>query len=225
MSISEIKNEAKRSLNGKWGAAVLVTFIFFLFNTLLSFFGEILIAGGLNEWWNQEQTPIEANLFNIILSIILLPLSTAFYWVFLHVSRHESIKVSQLFTIYSNGKWVLKIIGASILIAIFLVLWSLLLIIPGIIKSFSYSQTFFILRDRPELSILEAITESKKLMKGYKWKFFLMNLSFIGWAILCIFTLGIGLLWLAPYVTTSMAVFYNYLIDHYQDHADKEAII
>ncbi|PLT30488.1 DUF975 family protein [Peribacillus deserti] len=225
MSISEIKKEAKRSLNGKWGAAVLLTFVFFLVSTIPGGIGEVLLAGGFESWWNQGQAPIEADILNMIISVILFPLSTAFYWIFLNVSRNGNVKISWLFTIYSNGRMALKIIGTTILIGIFVLLWAILLIIPAIIKSFSYSQTFFILRDRPELSALEAITESKKLMKGNKWKFFLMNLSFIGWAILCIFTLGIGLLWLVPYVSTSMAVFYNNLIKNEQEHSGKEAVI
>ena len=103
-----------------------------------------------------------------------------------------------LFTIYADWKTSLKLIGTSIVVSIFVFLWTLLLIIPGIIKSISYSQTFFVLKDHPEYSITEAITESKKIMQGYKWKYFLLNLSFIGWGILSLFTLGIGLLWLNP---------------------------
>jgi uncharacterized membrane protein len=69
------------------------------------------------------------------------------------------------------------------------------------------------LKDHPEYSITEAITESKKIMQGYKWKYFLLHLSFIGWGILSLFTLGIGLLWLIPYMNTSLASFYNQRIE------------
>jgi uncharacterized membrane protein len=114
--------------------------------------------------------------------------------------------------VYKDWELSLKVVGTAILVGIFTILWSLLLIIPGIIKGIAYSQVFFLLRDNPEYTALEAITESKKRMKGYKWKFFLLNLSFIGWAFIAIFTLGIGFLWLTPYILTANATFYNELI-------------
>ncbi|MDF2558411.1 MAG: hypothetical protein K0R71_2239 [Bacillales bacterium] len=96
----------------------------------------------------------------------------------------------------------------------FIVFW-ILIMVPIIIKSISYSQTLFILKDKPELTSLETITTSKKMMAGYKWKYFTLYLSFIGWAFLCLLTLGIGFLWLVPYVQTSLAEFYNQLSGEY----------
>jgi uncharacterized membrane protein len=132
-----------------------------------------------------------------------------------------------VFSIYKYGKTLFKIIGASLLQGLFLFLWSLLLIIPGIIKSLSYSQTFFLLRDHSEYTMFEAITESRKMMNGYKWKYFLLGLSFIGWGILCLFTLGIGFLWLVPYVSTAMATFYNQIVfsQDENDTSDKTIIL
>jgi len=100
---------------------------------------------------------------------------------------------------------------------IFVFLWSLLLLIPGIIKGLAYSQTFYLLKDHPEYTVLEAITESRKRMVGYKWKYFLLHLSFIGWGILCLISLGIGLLWLVPYYNATMAAFYNEIIADNKD--------
>src|SRR5690606_11316295 len=114
--------------------------------------------------------------------------------------------------ILAEGAKYFRIILLGFLIGIFTFLWSLLLVIPGIIKSLSYSQAYFIIKDHPEMSVLDAITESRHRMNGYKWKYFLLNLSFIGWGILSILTLGIGLLWLVPYITASYAAFYNDLI-------------
>jgi len=92
---------------------------------------------------------------------------------------------------------------------LFTLLWSLLLIIPGIIASLSYSQTYYILADDEKISAREAIKKSKKIMMGNKWKYFVLGLSFLGWFILSIFTLGIGLIWLLPYMNISMAKFYE----------------
>ena len=91
---------------------------------------------------------------------------------------------------------------------VFIFLWSLLLIIPGIIKSYSYAMTPYILVDKPELSANEAIEESMRLMSGHKFDLFYLQLSFIGWFILALLTAGIGFLWLTPYYNSTVASFY-----------------
>ncbi|HHW39217.1 MAG TPA: DUF975 family protein [Bacillales bacterium] len=222
MKISEVKRQSKLSLKGNWGVAVLLTFIMFLLNFMLPFSIEMLISGGssgVTVELNQAETPIATDVVSIIISIALIPLSVSVYWFYLSLVRKNNPQISHVFSIYKDGKTAFKVIGTSILQGIFIFLWSLLLIIPGIIKSLAYSQTFFILRDHPEYTVLKAITESRKMMNGYKWKYFLLGLSFIGWGILCLFTLGIGFLWLVPYVSTSMATFYNQII-YSQDEND-----
>ena len=96
-----------------------------------------------------------------------------------------------------------------LLMGIFVFLWTLLLIIPGIIKGFAYSLVPYILVDKPELSANEAINLSIKMMKGHKFDFFWLCLSFIGWILLAILTFGIGLFWLMPYMYTAYAAFYQ----------------
>lgn len=91
---------------------------------------------------------------------------------------------------------------------LFVFLWSLLLVIPGIIASYSYSMTAYIMIDNPRYSALEAITASKKLMSGNKWRLFCLHFSFIGWNFLSILTCGIGFLWLSPYIEAANAAFY-----------------
>ena len=102
-----------------------------------------------------------------------------------------------------------KALGLSILYMLFVFLWALLLYIPGIIKGLAYSMSPFILKDNPELSANQAINLSMKMMKGHKFDLFFLMLSFIGWGILAIFTFGIGYLWLAPYMSTTMVAFYE----------------
>lgn len=92
---------------------------------------------------------------------------------------------------------------------IYSMLWSILFIIPGIIASYSYAMTSFVLADNPEMSANEAIRESKRLMKGNKWKFFCLQLSFIGLMIIGALTLGIGLIWIIPYQQATYAAFYR----------------
>ena len=90
-------------------------------------------------------------------------------------------------------------------------LWGLLFIIPGIVKAYSYAMTPYIMTEHPEMTANEAITASRQLMDGHKGELFLLRLSFIGWMILNIFTLGIGSLWLTPYIQATEAAFYREL--------------
>lgn len=101
--------------------------------------------------------------------------------------------------------------AVTILSGIYIILWMFLLIIPGIIKAYSYSMAPYIVKDNPEIGADAAIRESMKMMKGYKMKLFLLDLSFIGWAILALLTLGLGLILLEPYMYSARAVFYEEL--------------
>ena len=89
--------------------------------------------------------------------------------------------------------------------------WFLLFIIPGIIKAYAYAMTYYISYDNPELSAEECINRSMKMMYGHKLDLFLLDLSFIGWILLSILTLGVGMLWVTPYMYTSRAKFYEEL--------------
>ncbi|MDF2485162.1 MAG: hypothetical protein K0R46_1330 [Herbinix sp.] len=101
-----------------------------------------------------------------------------------------------------------KAFGLRIIKTIFIILWTLLFIIPGIVASYRYSMAFYIMDDNPAIDIMEAIRQSKAMMQGNKGRLFCLHLSFIGWAFLCIFTCGIGYLWLGPYVSAASAAFY-----------------
>lgn len=105
-------------------------------------------------------------------------------------------------------------LGAGIVMqllrTIYIVLWTLLLIIPGIYAAYGYTMTPYILMENPEMTANQAIGASKELMNGNRWRFFCLEISFIGWHFLCIFlTLGIGYLWLMPYMEASFAAFYR----------------
>lgn len=102
---------------------------------------------------------------------------------------------------------------AGLVGTIFIMLWSCLFIIPGIIAAFRYSMTFYILADNPEMSGMDALNKSKEMMKGHKWEFFLLQLSFIGWCLLVPFTFGILLIWLTPYIETTNALYYEKIKD------------
>ena len=98
---------------------------------------------------------------------------------------------------------------ARLLQSLYVLLWSLLFIIPGIVASYSYAMTEFILAEHPELTAGEAIAQSKEMMSGNRWRLFCLHFSFIGWDILCTLTMGIGHLWLRPYRQAADAAFYR----------------
>lgn len=114
--------------------------------------------------------------------------------------------INSLFHYFYNWK---TTVAAKFLQGLYVFLWSLLLFIPGIIASYSYAMTSYILADHPELTASEAITQSKEMMEGNRFRLFCLQLSFIGWGILCIFTFGIGNLWLTPYIQAATAAFYR----------------
>jgi len=99
----------------------------------------------------------------------------------------------------------------GLLQSIFISLWTLLFFIPGIIKSYSYSMMYYVMKDF-NLGGGEAITKSRQLMNGYKWKLFKLEFSFIGWILLSMITFGIGSIFLAPYIQAANAEFYAELL-------------
>ena len=128
---------------------------------------------------------------------------------YLSLIEGKRVKFSMFATGYTEA-WG-KSILLSFLIWIFTLLWSLLFIIPGIIKAYSYRMAFFILADNPELSAGEALQKSKEMMKGHKLDLFILDLSFIWWSLLVAITFGVALIYVAPYVGATQANFYESL--------------
>jgi len=188
----ELRELARSQLRGSWLTAVGMVLVYYI---ILGISGSVVVG------------PI----------ILGGPLTLGYWSYFSRKARKQEAEIENLFDGF-------KIFGKSfllyLLINVFTALWSFLLIIPGIIKSFSYSMAFFILRDNPEIETLEAITRSRKMMDGYKWKLFLLYLSFIGWSILCCLTFGIGFLWLCPYISLSVANFYEDIKQNQQEVPD-----
>ena len=118
----------------------------------------------------------------------------------------EEVRVKTLFRYFRDWP---RMALAGFLRGLYIGLWSLLLIIPGIIAYYRYSMTGFILSEHPELTANEAIALSKGMMRGNCWRLFCLEFSFIGWIFLAALTLGIGSLWLVPYMQTAFAHFYR----------------
>ena len=204
---SELRAQARERLEGKWGTFVLMTFLMLVIQTILQIPGYI---GSLLEILSPENVLASLSFSNIsnILSLLALPLSWGLTVSLLRNHREESVDLENLFDGFRGGRYT-RVFCAIFLVNLFTFLWALLLIIPGIMKAFSYALTPYIVMDEPELTARQAITRSCEIMEGRRWKLFCLSLSFIGWGILCILTFGIGILWLVPYMNASVAAFYE----------------
>jgi len=141
--------------------------------------------------------------------IIAGPLSFGCALVFLKLVRTgEKVKIEDTFEGFKNFSDNLIL---SLLSTLFIFLWTLLFIIPGIVKSYAYSMCFYIKNDHPEYDWKKCLDESQKMMDGNKWRLFCLDLSFIGWMIVGALCFGVGTLWVSAYMTTSRAIFYNEL--------------
>ncbi len=107
--------------------------------------------------------------------------------------------------------------------SLFIALWSMLFVIPGIVKRYSYSMIYYIKADHPEYDWKQCIDESRRIMDGHKWELFVLELSFIGWWIVGSLCLGVGTLWVASYVSAAKAQFYRALIGDTADVVEESA--
>lgn len=199
----EIRSAAKATLSGRWLNPVLCTLVFLIVNSVCSAFTSV------------GSTPDNPNVVfeTIGMALVLLiggPLGFGYNVAFLrHVRGEEDDDlVTRPFQAFNQyGRY----LGTSLLMIVFTFLWTLLFIVPGIIKAYSYAMTPYIMHDNPELSPRECIRRSQQMMNGYKWKLFLLDLGFIGHILLCIITLGIYVLWLEPWMECSHVKFYEEL--------------
>jgi len=139
----------------------------------------------------------------------------------LHLVRGEEAEIGDVFegfNIFGKALWLM------IVECIFISLWSILFTIPGIIKTFSYSMSQYYLADHPEMSAMEALNASRRLMDGKKGKLFYIMLSFIGWSILVSCTFGLAGLWVVPYMNATRASFYDNAITVTEDEVLTEKI-
>ena len=194
MNYKTIRAEARERLKGNWGTAVVV---FLVYSAIVSavegsgfLFGDILSIIG-----------------SLAFIFVYGPLQYGINLIFLKLDRREKTDVGDLFVGFSDN--MSQKISAGVSIYLYIFLWSLLLIVPGIMASYSYSMTYYILKDNPELTSSEAITKSKNMMMGHKMDLFLLDLSFIGWLMLGVLSLGIGLFWVIPYMQAARARFYG----------------
>jgi len=191
MDRAELKAAAKSQIKGKIGILFVITLIIGLISGIAS---AVLakVHGG-----------------SLIASIIITPaFSLSLVRVYLDVVKGNHPQVGDAFSGFDDFWAAFKV---TFLVGLFTFLWSLLLVIPGIIKSLSYSMSTYILAENKGKAALECINESKAMTEGHKMELFVLGLSFIGWGLLCVITFGIASIWVLPYMQATYTNAYNRL--------------
>lgn len=241
ISITDIKQKARSQLKGYYGVLFLCYLISFLLSAQIGTLSETLanlitpsrIFFETVDIYELVKSIVTLIITSITSVLITGPTSVSFALIYLGLIAGEKPSVADLFKGFTV--W-LKSVKVSFVLGLIIYLWCLLFMGPGIflavitnndaplllmfigaiiasIKVLSYSLVFYILAENKEMGVMEIINESKRMMQGNKMDLFLLTLSFIGWVILCVFTVGIGFIWIGPYIAAANANFYNELKD------------
>lgn len=231
---ADFRSIARNALQGKWALAVIAGVLASLLGAVASGSPEIKfdisgngasinlqIAGqqiySSGTGWNEHLTSLFIGGATIAV-IMALTMAVAYFILgsvievgycqfnLDLVDRKEEPQIGTLFGYFPH--WSTAAV-ARVLQFIYVLLWSLLLVIPGIIASFSYAMTGYIMAEHPEMTASEAIAQSKRIMRGNRFRLFCLQFSFVGWDLLCMLTFGIGYLWLNPYRQAAEAAFYR----------------
>lgn len=226
MYAADFREKARISLQGNWGKAVGVGLVAALLGA-----GTTAVSYGSGSGYSREVesisdlngvVPVEfqvtylavlsligfiALVFGLIRFIVGGAATLGYVKFNLNLVDKKAASFADLFSEFHR-------FGAGFLMqllrVVYIFLWTLLLFIPGIYAAYGYAMAPYILMENSDITANEAITKSKELMNGNRWRLFCLEISFIGWAILvAFFTLGIGMLWLVPYMETSFAAFYR----------------
>ncbi len=179
----QLMAEARHALEGKWGMAAATFFVYTLVTTVASVVPLVtVIVGG--------------------------PFALGVAIFALRLGRGEEVELNNIFDGFQDFG---RSLAAYLLMIFFVVAGLVFFIVPGIVIGLGLSQTFFILADDKNIGPVDALKHSWELMKGHKFDYFILGLRFLPLALLCLLTLGIGLFWLAPYMQTTLANFYDAL--------------
>lgn len=232
---SDFRELARRALSGKWGSAVLTTLVASILgadilmtngssvssitnsatNTINNGSGDNSYSGILSAMSITSLTYILGAVMAIVSVLIIVGLVQYVIGSFVSLGLIQynldliDGRDAEFSQIFSQAPMFGKAFWLRLRMNIFTFLWTLLFIIPGIIKSYAYSMSGFILAENPEMTAKEAMQVSEKMMVGNKWRLFCLQISFIGWQLLCVLSLGIGFLWLKPYMNAAVAAFYD----------------
>lgn len=220
MNRVEIKKEAKEfAFNNKWNIWKPTIIVSLIEGVIMGVISSILIASGMQTTTTTEMFGVTttSTSFNtvgtiimFIISVLLAPLMVGLTYYLIQLVRGKKVEINDLF---SKFKYVLPIFIITFLVGLFTSLWTLLLIIPGIIYAFSVAMVPNLLADElnEDSGYMELINKSREMMKGHKLDYFVFQLSFIGWDLLVAITFGIAIIWVYPYQTVANIKFYEKL--------------
>lgn len=226
MYAADFRASARNSLKGKWGLAVLAGLLAGLLGAESLDIGPELnihfnFTTGLEATFESSVIPDELLATLAVSGAVLFVLAIAMGLLYFTIGSVVELGYArfnldlvdggtpELGGLFGYFSWFKTAFCARFLTSLYITLWSLLLIIPGIVASYSYAMTPYILAEHPELTASEAIQQSKDLMTGNRWRLFCLDFSFLGWSLLCVLTLGVGNLFLTPYTQAAYAVFYR----------------
>ena len=224
MYAADYRAVARRALTGRWPLAVLAGLVAALLgggSDLLDFNVNVDLSHGYTNAHLQLgplKLAITPTMLGWLSSVAIVSLVVGFALyvlgsvIQLGYARFNLELVggggARLDALFSYFSWFGTAFCARFLTSLYTFLWSLLFVIPGIVAGFSYAMVPYILAETPEMTASDAIAASKQMMRGNRWALFCLEFSFIGWSILCLFTLGIGNLFLNPYREAAKAAFY-----------------
>jgi uncharacterized membrane protein len=211
-SNKELMARARTALSGNWGMAILG---YILYTVLKASFSGFVVAAVFFVTFVSSTAGADPEVAvsgmgafaNLVELLVAGAFAVGFMGFFLGIAQDSEARLELLFVGFQRF---FKSFGVYFFYSLFILLWTLLFIIPGIIAIFRYAMAFYIIADDEACGPLEAIGRSKEMMRGNKWKFFCLHWRFLGWGLLAVFfTFGIGFIWLVPYLQTSFAKFYE----------------
>lgn len=192
MNRAELKAKAKEQIKGKIGILLVISLVIAALSALVT------LVVGLIPYVGKVIAPL----------VVAPAFSLSLVRVMLGITAGTEPKVGDAFCGFDDYWSALKL---HLLSGLYIFLWSLLLVIPGIIKTYAYSMSVYILAENKGKSARECIKESVAMTMGYKVDLFVLGLSFIGWGLLSCITFGIALIWVMPYMQATYANAYNLL--------------
>lgn len=226
----DFRSIARKSLKGFWGLSVGVTLVASLLGGMSGGSSSTATIQQLTDRTSDSETIYFSDTLNALFAsptfYAILTMAMTFFTILsilylliggaveLGLNRYSIDLVTRqnqpaFGTLFSRFSFWGKAFGLRFMTSLFILLWSLLFIIPGIIASYRYALAPYLMAENPDIGVMEAIARSKELMRGNKGRLFCLQFSFIGWSILCALTLGLGNLALRPYEMAAIAAFYR----------------
>lgn len=207
----EYRTQARVALQNRWGEAAIVGAIIMILTLCSSFpstlesINTVFETEILNSiWWKLLIPPLTT-----FLALLILPIQYAFAIALLHMVRGSEAGLLESTMQQTKTNYGRLFVAGIVITTITAVVGVFTLWIGAIILGYTYRMVPYLLVDYPNISLREAMTVSREMMRGYKWKLFMLDLSFIGWYIVGMMTCGIGMLLVTPYIQTSTALFYD----------------